>query len=268
MPAPRPARPQLARRHRPPRLRPVVLRRPLPGTLCRSATRGIPEGRKGRRWLRQPCAMRPAPRRSHEKTSVAPDRTARQHPDAQPAALRHPCSRIALTGSPPPWRRPCGPGVVSCRFDARALPGVPQGRSQSRSNLASRDGSRVAPRRVSELWPGRERMASRQAMNNCRAVAAGMVPAVPSLTAGSTATGSSPSRHMRRSQHPAGKNPIQADPNRRIPDTHEAPPPGQGMRPCPTPTGTRGLALPQKIGERDNHGIVFALRVPATRIRS
>src|SRR5215469_41883 len=161
-PAPRqPARlrlapPRLGRRNCPPRLRRVVARRPVPSTPCHSPTRRVPEGRKGRRWPRPPCATRRAPRRSYGKTSAALASTARQAPDVQEALPRRPSSRISPAGSPSLWRRSCGQGVVSCGFDGHALPtgsqkpDIPWGRvvvamSMTRHNATSPGGTNDDP---------------------------------------------------------------------------------------------------------------------------
>ena len=139
MPVPRAAQPKPARLQRacPPRPRPAPRRPCLPGTPCPPPTRRLRAGRRGRRWLRPPCAGQQAHRRSHERTSAAPDRTSRHCPDAPPTARPRPCSPISPAGSPLQQRRPCSQGVVSCRFDGRDLGRVPPGRSRSRSNGTS-----------------------------------------------------------------------------------------------------------------------------------
>ena len=101
----------------PPRLRQAPRRPGPPGMLCPPPTRRLRAGRRGRRWLRPPCAGQQAHRRSHERTSAAPDRTSRQCPDAPQTAWPRPCSPISPAGSPLQQRRPCSQGVVSCRFD-------------------------------------------------------------------------------------------------------------------------------------------------------
>ena len=76
-------------------------RRPeLPGMPCPPPTRQLRACRRGRRWLRSPCAGRQAHRRSHEKTSAAPDRTSRQRHKSPTHG-----SRTAFGCSAPPFPR-------------------------------------------------------------------------------------------------------------------------------------------------------------------